>query len=460
MRVMEDEGTATLSGLSKQELAARITELAGHLNAATHRWLVLLAEFDSRQGWSDGYTRSCAHWLNWQCGIDLGAAREKVRVARALEALPQISAAMATGQLSYSKVRALTRVATPATESLLLDIALHGTAHHVEKLVRQFRRVQEVEELTREARQQANRSVTYRYDEDGSLHLSVCLPAECGALVLKALRFAMPEAPNGFGGDRSDPLHVSAETSRPSEPPTFAQRRADAFAVIAESFLAHGAEALKGGDRQQIIVHVAQAALSEGRRGLCELDDGPAIAVGTARRLGCDASHVEILEDEAGQPLDVGRKTRTIPPALRRALESRDKGCVFPGCTHVRFVDGHHIHHWADGGETKLSNLVSLCRFHHRAVHEGGLTVERCDDGAWRFVKPDGESIEACAPNHTRPLSHWSVVPTQNVEYGLAIDLETAVTRWRGERMDYGIAIDSLLYRTRRATELLRKAEE
>jgi hypothetical protein len=456
MRVMQDDDVAALASLSKQELAARITELAGHLNAANHRWLVLLAEFDRRHGWSDGYTRSCAHWLNWKCGIDLGAAREKVRVARALEVLPQTSGAMATGQLSYSKVRALTRVATPATESYLLKIALNGTAHHVEKLVRQFRRVQEVEALTREARQQANRSVTCRYDEDGSMHITVCLPAETGALVMTALRAAVPDAPNGHVERPYDPAGIAAETSLPGDPPpTWAQRRADALGVLAESFLAHGAEALKGGERQQIVVHVTQAALNEGERGRCELDEGPAIAVETARRLGCDASRIEIIEDETGEPLDVGRKTRTIPPALRRALESRDQGCVFPGCTHTRYVDGHHIHHWADGGETKLANLVSLCRFHHRAVHEGGLKVERCHDGAWRFVKPDGESIEACAPHHTRLLSHWNVVPALNAECGITIDARTATTRWRGERMDYGIAIGSLLYRTRKAAQSL-----
>ncbi|HET9269057.1 MAG TPA: DUF222 domain-containing protein [Vicinamibacterales bacterium] len=449
---MEDDDVASLASLSRKELAARITERAGHLNAATHRWLVLLAEFDRRQGWSDGFTKSCAHWLNWQCGIDLGAGREKVRVARALESLPAISAAMASGQLSYSKVRALTRVATPATESVLLNVALHGTAHHVERLVRQFRQVQEVAALSREARQQAHRGIRYRYDADGSMLLSVRLPAEAGAIVLRALNAAMREAPNGFGGDYSDPLHVAAETSpHPETPPSYAQRRADALAVLAESFLAHGAEALKGGERQQIVVHVTRAVLEQGNSGRCELDDGPVIAVETARRLGCDASRVDISEDEAGEPLDVGRRTRTIPPALRRALDARDKGCVFPGCTHTRYVDGHHIHHWADGGETKLSNLVSLCRFHHRAVHEGGLKVERCHDGAWRFLKPDGESIEACAPNHTRPLSHWSAVAHQNAEHGLGIDARTAATRWRGERMDYGIAIDSLLYRTGKA---------
>jgi hypothetical protein len=453
VRVMEDAAVATLS---KQELAARITELAGHLNAATHRWLVLIAEFDRRKGWSDGYTRSCAHWLNWKCGIDLGAGREKVRVGRALETLPAISDAMAKGQLSYSKVRALTRVATPATESYLLDIALHGTAHHVEKLVRQFRRVQEVEALTREARQQANRSLTCRYDEDGSMHLTVCLPAETGALVMKALRAAIPEAANGYVEKPYDP-DVSAETSPPADPaPTWAQRRADALGVLAESFLAHGAEALKGGERQQIVVHVAQAALKEGDRGRCELDDGPAIAVETVRRLGCDASRVEITEDEAGDPLDVGRKTRTIPPAQRRALDSRDKGCVFPGCTHTRYIDGHHIHHWVDGGETKLSNLVSLCRFHHRAVHEGGLRVERCHDGAWRFIKPDGEAIESCAPGHTLPLTDWTALTRLNVKLGINIDARTAVTRWRGERMDFGLAIESLLRKTHKAREAAR----
>src|ERR1700756_4521203 len=133
--------------LSLRELAAQITELAGHLNAANYRWLSLIAEFDRRHGWSDGSTQSCAPWLNGQCGIDIGAAREKVRVAHALEKVPRIAAAMARGELSYSKVRALTRVACEKTEAYFLNIALHGTAAHVEKLVRCYRRAKESEEL-------------------------------------------------------------------------------------------------------------------------------------------------------------------------------------------------------------------------------------------------------------------------------------------------------------------------
>jgi hypothetical protein len=451
---VSNENPASESVLSTRELEAGITELAGHLNAANRRWLALIAEFDRRKGWSDGLTRSCAHWLNWKCGIDMGAAREKIRVAHALESLPAIGAAMGRGELSYAKVRALTRVACPATEDLLLMVALHGTAHHVETLVRQFRRVQEVEELSREARQHANRRLTYFYDEDGSLIIKARLPAESGALVLNALEAAMSDLPlPDAGGLRAD---VSAETFR-YDRATPAARRADALGMLAESFLKHGPEAMSGGERHQIVVHVDAEALQTRAAGRCELDDGPAVPVETARRLSCDASIVRIVEDEHGEPLDVGRKTRSIPPALRRALKSRDQGCAFPGCTHKRYVDGHHIHHWAEGGATKLSNLVSLCRFHHRAVHEGGVIVQRLDDGAWRFVKRSGEALESCAPGHSPPLGDWSRLVATHVAQGIHIDAKTAATRWRGERMDHVLAIDLLVAKAQRARTFPRK---
>jgi hypothetical protein len=227
---------------STAALEAQITELAGHLNSANHSLLVLIAEFDRRNGWADSATQSCAHWLNWKCGIDLGAAREKVRVARALECLPRISSAMARGELSYSKVRALTRVASPETEELLLSIALHGTAHHVETTVRCCRRAQQAEELSREARQQAARRVSYSYNEDGSLVVKASLPAETGALFVKALEAAVEAM--------DEHERVSAETSAagenptPGEQPTRSVRRADALARIAESFLARYGGAL------------------------------------------------------------------------------------------------------------------------------------------------------------------------------------------------------------------------
>jgi Domain of unknown function (DUF222)/HNH endonuclease len=438
---MDDSAAREERALNLRTLEAQITELAGHLNAGEHRFLTLIAEFDRRCGWSDSATQSCAHWLNWKCGIDLGAAREKVRVAHALEKLPRISAAMARGELSYSKVRALTRVACEGTEEYLLSIAMHGTAQHVETLVRQYRRAQEAEELSREARQHANRGLSYFYDDDGSLVLKGRLPAEVGVLLLKAIEAAVQSKP------RPD---VSAETSE--LPPTLAARRADALAVVAESFLAHGEEVLSGGDRHQIVVHVEAQTLREECTGSCELEDGPAIPTETARRLACDASVIRILEDSQGQPLDVGRKTRTIPPAIRRALKARDRGCRFPGCSNARYVDGHHIHHWAKGGETKLDNLVSLCRFHHRSVHEGGVCVQVLDDGALRFTKPNGESFDCLARGHTQPLSDWcELIATHRAEH-IRIDADTAATRWRGERIDYGLGIEVLLQQAKHAS--------
>jgi len=179
---MDGGSTAISASISTAELEAQITELAGQLNAANYRWLMLIAEFDRRVGWGDGKLPSCAHWLNFKCGLNLGAAREKVRVARALAGLPKISASMARGELSYSKVRALTRVACPATEDMLLMVALYGTAHHVERLVSGYRRAQQAEELSREAQQHANRSVSYHFTEDGSRILKCRLPAEAGAM--------------------------------------------------------------------------------------------------------------------------------------------------------------------------------------------------------------------------------------------------------------------------------------
>jgi Domain of unknown function (DUF222)/HNH endonuclease len=415
--------------LTRDELEAQITELAGHLNAANYRWLTLIAEFDRRLGWSDGTLPSCAHWLNFKVGLNLGAAREKVRVAHALPALPQIAAAMARGELSYSKVRALTRVATAATEDSLLNIALHGTAYHVETVARCFRRAQEAQELTREARQQEGRSVDYWYDEDGSLVLRARLPALAGAQLVKALDSALATLP-------STTLNM---TLLAEERLTYQARRADALALVAETYLQHEPSA-NTADRYQVVVHVDAETLTERTAGRCHLEDGPSIPVETVRRLTCDASLVRIIETEQGEPLDVGRKTRTIPPAIRRALNTRDAGCCFPGCTSRRYLDAHHLEHWADGGETKLANLVTLCRRHHRLVHEGGIILDTRSGGGWRFRRPDGREFDTVHPVSPPPYE-WTALSDTHAASELHIDADTAATRWTGERMDYDLAV-------------------
>lgn len=430
--------------VSLADLEAQITELAGQLNAAHYRWLTLIAEFDHRNGWADGKLPSCAHWLNFKCGLNLGAAREKVRVAHALAGLPKIAAAMARGELSYSKVRAMSRVACEATEEAFLMIALHGTAHHVESLVRGYRRAQQAEELSREAQQHANRSVSYEYADDGSLVLKARLPAVAGAMLIQALEAALERIPA---------TEISADVVK-ERPISCACRRADALACVAESFLAgsgtSSSPSSTTADRYQVVVHVDAESLREHSDGRCEIEQGPSLPVETVRRLACDASLLSVLENEHGEPLDVGRKTRSIPPAIRRALRSRDAGCRFPGCTHQRYLDAHHIEHWADGGETKLSNLVTLCRLHHRLVHEGQIRIETASSGGWRFVHPDGRHYEMI--RRTAPAAYTGEeLANTHANLGIRIDSSTAATRWQGERMNYDLGVWVLCQQAERA---------
>ena len=410
------------SSVLKPELIDQITRLAGHLNAANARFLTLIAEFERRQGWAECGVKSCAHWLNWKGGIALGAAREKVRVARALEKLPGITAAMAEGRLSYFKVREMTRIANESNETFLLNIALCGTASHVEQTVRGYRRALDGAELSREAIQQRGQSLWFHTEPDGSMVIRGRVPAEIGALFKRALEAAEDSLPI--------PKNVPAGTLLdPDEHRRSRMRRVEALAALAESFLASGPQELTGGDRQQIVLHVDAETLKHDCAGRCELEHGPALAAETARRLACDASLVAIVENGRGEPLDLGRKTRTIPPAIRRALNARDRGCRFPGCAFKRYVDGHHVKHWAHGGETKLGNLVTLCRFHHRRVHEGRVVVTCLDDGAFRFTRPDGRSFDSPVPVACEWTPDVRITPA------------TAVTRWQGEALDVGYAV-------------------
>lgn len=420
-----------------ESLENQITELAGHMHAATYRLLVLIAEYDRREAWAPFGILSCAHWLNWKCGIGLVAAREKVRVAHALERLPRISEAFRKGELSYSKVRAMVRVATRENEEYLLHLARHGTAAHVERLVSAYRRVQRNAETQRANAVHDGRSVHYHHDEDGAMVLSARLSPEVGALVVKALDAA------------SEALYRKArhDDSAESMPRSHAARRADALALMAESFLANGAATRAGGDRQQVIVHVdAECLLEDDAYGRAEVDQGPWIACETVRRLACDGGIVAMVEDRDGRPLDVGRKTRSIPPAVRRALASRDRGCRFPGCTNRHFVEGHHIVHWASGGATRLDNLVQLCHHHHRGVHEEGFGVRYLDADEFEFTQPDGSVIEVCPALDSAESSSHPDIESLNHGCGLVIDERTCPSLRDGTAMDYNMAICALLY--------------
>lgn len=413
-----------------------ITELAAHLNAATYRLLGLIAEFDDRCGWSVAGLKSCAHWLNWKCGIALGAAREKVRVAHALKELPLISAALCNGRVSYSKVRAMTRVATPHNEDYLLMIANHGTASHVERLVRQYRSIQRSEALEQDRQRHALRELSWRIDEDGCYVIKARLDPEQGARIIQALEAATGSL---LEEQRDATDHVSAETP-------VAASRADAMARIADEYLARGGETVTGGERCTLHLHTDIYTLrADGDGAEVELEGGGYVSAETSRRLACDCGLVPWLEDGGGTTLDVGRRTRSIPPAIRRALERRDGGCRFPGCTARHHVDAHHIQHWADGGETRLDNLILLCRHHHRLVHEGGFGLENDANGKPIFTTPDGTRVPECP--ETRFRGNVFAITAANRCAGIDIIPDTAVPLWNGEAMDDAMATDGLIQR-------------
>jgi hypothetical protein len=275
-----------------EHLEDQITELAAHIHAATYRLLELIREYDACDGWSAPGLRSCAHWLNWKCGIDMGAAREKVRVAQA---------------------------------------------------------------------------------------------------------YGSKEENAGNGGDR---------------------------------FLVH--------------VHTDVETLkSDGTGAQAELENFGHVAAETSRRLACDAGVVHWLDGAGGQPLSVGRKTRSIPPAIRRALQRRDGGCRFPGCTCSRFVDAHHIRHWADGGETSLENLALLCRRHHRLVHEGGFAMRASAHGTIEFTNPAGAVIPT-GPE-TRCRGNVFALFSAHEQLGIHITPDTTIPDWYGEKMDDELAVLGML---------------
>jgi hypothetical protein len=428
------------------QLGDAIATLAARLHAATYELLVMLREFDACAGWNNGCL-SCAHWLHWRTGIDLGAAREKVRVARALAALPHLSAAMQRGQLSYAKVRALTRIATPANDARLVDLALAGTAAQVERLVRAWRRVDRIEAAQQTEHRHLHRSVTCHVDDDGMMVLRGRLTPEIGAVVQRALEAA---------ADRLFREAAQVPTDRQvSDEVTPAQRRADALALLAECALGTDLDRGTAGDRYQVVLHVDTAALksagqreraSDAGQAVLELNDGAThVSAETSRRIACDASLVAMGYARDGSVLDVGRKTRTIPTAIRRALLKRNRHCQFPGCT-ARRCDGHHIRHWADGGPTRLDNLTLLCRRHHRAVHEGAFTIVQRDEGTPVFYRPDGTCVEIAPTMHRgdHVADRWGPTAGYLTAPSVPFDPHTTLPHGDGAPFDVAWAIDVL----------------
>ena len=416
--------------LSTPALEDELCTLAAHLNAATARLLALVAELDRREAWGRDGLRSCAHWLAWNTGLDLGAAREHVRVARALGDLPVLAEAFGRGEISYSKVRALTRIARPETEVDLLAMAREGSAGQIERLVRAYRRADPAAERDQAAAQRESRWVSTRWTEDGMLLVEGRLTPEQGALLERALAVVMEEQLREAGPELAP----------------VAQRQADALAEVADRALGHGA-ARTGGDRVQVVLHVDAEVLADpAADGRSALEAGPGVSAETSRRLACDCSVVELRHGAGGEP-SAGRKSRVIPAPLRRALQARDGGCVFPGCTSRR-CDGHHLRHWANGGPTTLENTCLLCPTHHTLVHEGGWTLARAADGTLTVMRPDGTVLPAQPATPARAVAPSSAGATAArlcaAQQDLGITAATGRATWDGSPVDYDWAARAL----------------
>jgi len=367
--------------LSIDDLDQAIVNLAARINAETYELLVLVRQFDERAGWLKWGLGNCAEWLHYRCDLSMNAAREKVRAAHALKTLPNIAAAFATGELSYSKVRAMTRVAGVHNEYELLSFALKTTTAHVEERCRELR-CGNADSLNGAQRAFASRSLRIsRNAERGTMSISIELPIETGELVVKAIDKAR---------DDSTPSAEFVDDLGPARRESWSARQADAMVSMAGSYLSgNDKQRRNSSDDYLVTIHVDQSALTNG-------NGRSSLPIESVKRLCCDGHTVVIGEGENGEPMNIGRKTRTVSTAIKRALMARDEGCSFPGCHHQRFVDAHHIEHWSNGGETSLDNLMLLCSQHHKLVHEGGFTIERDYQNRWFFQRPDGRAVPAC----------------------------------------------------------------
>lgn len=430
-------------------LEDRIATQAATLDAATHALLADLRTWDEAKAWATQGARSCADWLSWRVGWSGTTAREHVRVARKLGELPAIDAALQRGEVSYCKVRAITRVATPANEQMLLEDARLTTGAQLDKICRKLGGVLRNEQVQSEASDRERRYVRRAEREDGMVRIEAVLHPEEAALVWAALEATARSLSRG-------PADASAEAQGSDWPPEAAAERppieqpsvgpgelpcvpgfdrAHALVIIAERVL-RGERVSRS--PVELVITTTRAALEDpGPGDVAIAHDATCISTTATRRLACDAGVVEMVVDERGTPLDVGRRSRTVNAQLKRALEQRDHTCRFPGCACRIFTEAHHIEHWIDGGQTKLSNLVRLCGHHHRFVHEYGYSIELDRDLSPLFVAPDGR----CVPTA-------QVASPASLNYDAAISPRTNDCGWDGMPLQYDLIIGGLYQAT------------
>jgi len=427
-------------------LGEEIARLAGRVNVATHRLLTCVRLFDVSEGWHRQGAQSCAHWLTWRIGIDPGAAREKVRVARALGMLPAIDRVFGEGRLSYAQVRAVTRIATPDNEQRVLEIALAATGAQLERICRGFRRATEADR-----EHAAERQVRARTLGDGLVKLEVVLSADEAELVMQALTAGRRALSGAAMASEGGSLAVRARVGRDEASPAPQATAVDALVHLVSAFLARKDDSAAApgtdGPRAEVVLHVDQDLVSDDHTLAATLGDGTRVSAETLRRVACDGGLVVAVSGAQGQVLDIGRRTRAIPSAIRRAMVLRDRHCRFPGCANRAFLHGHHVQHWMHGGRTSLDNLLTLCSFHHRQVHEGGFELRVTNSGDVDAFAPSGKRLAAVPAVRPEPgVFEWTDGGWDARDGGRPDgDGTFPLPMWDGEPVDYGACVDALI---------------
>ena len=446
-RLADQTDQTDLADVPLERLEAELCTWSANLAAAEFRWFALLAEFDRREGWQQWECHSCMFWMRWQLGLDARTAREKLRVARALVGLPLIAEQMRAGRLSYSKVRAITRIAEPANEASLVAVALAGTTAQVERVVAAYRRALPPDHEASDAAQWAKRGLHVRHNDDRTITLTVTLPTAAGMEVLAAVdHFAVPAGVDPDG-----------------ERLSLAERRADAVVALAGAALAATDDQLAT-DRPRYLVHLhtgdeRQEAHPEGSEEM-----GSGVSDATTRRLCCDADHETVVHDTVhdtvhgdgsgpgdgpgdgtgdggggGEVVGVSARSSVIRGRLRRLVQLRDRTCQVPGCSHRARKEIHHLHHRGRGGTNQLGNLLLVCAYHHHRLHEGGWQAERLADGSVRFTLPNGRVI---------PPAPTAVEGDADAVRAFERDAADGRCKWQGDHLDLDWTLTTLFSHT------------
>ena len=436
-----------------EHLEARICQGAANLTAAEGVWLQDVAEFDRRRGWAAWGMVSCAAWLAWHVGIDSRAAREKVRVAHALVEFPLFAQAVISGRLTYSKARAITRIANQFNAPELLDLAVASTSHQLERFVAAFRRA-DAQVADADQRAFDARSV-YISTTDAVTEIVVRMPVEMGRALIAAIgQFTVDEPGVALSARRADALIGLAEHAvatlghaHTDEPRYLAtvHLSPDSFGPEPGAFSPDSGDAGtpcrcdRQSRREDLLASLG--AGSGGSRGCC-VGEGDGVAdllanvpLHSARRMLCEAAIEALLVGPDGNPMRLGRLSRVARRRLKRALLLRDGGCRVPGCTHRGWLDAHHLVHWLEGGDTDVDNLVLLCRFHHRWVHEDSWTIVGNPGGQLSFHSPDGRVLPAFPP--------VAVGDATVITHSPAVD--DGRSRWAGDSMNLGYVVGVVL---------------